>query len=312
MAKDTYFKRYIILIKRLLQSPANLEELKRCLRLQSGDDDQELEVSQRTLQRDFIAIYNLFGYEITNERKGDRRYLIKDRDNIKEYSQRLLESFELTDIISSSQRFINTVFLESRQPKGLEHFHGLIHAINNKYIVTFVHHKYWEEDETKRKVHPLGLKEAKGRWYLIAIDTKDRKAKTFGLDRIEQLEISNTQFREKYPIDLKNAFTHSFGIMNLENKEDPQLVRLAFTYKEGQYVKAYPLHHSQKVISEGDPTIIELKIFISYDFIQELLSFGEEVKILEPVSLVEEVKEKLKKALIQYDDKTFKDAKMKF
>jgi len=300
MAKGTYFIRYSILINRLEKGPATKEELIRCLERDSDPNGKDLVISHRTLQRDFKEIYDQFNIEIVNERKGDKRYFIKSKPDSPEQSQRLLESFQMSAIISSSQNFSNTVFIESRQPKGLEHFHGLLHAINNKRIITFDHHKYWEEDETNRKVHPLGLKEAKGRWYLIAVDTKDRKAKTFGLDRIDQLEITNTKFREKYPIDLKNAFTHSFGIMNLENKEDPQLVRLSFTYKEGQYVKAYPLHHSQKVISEGEPTIIELKIFISYDFIQELLSFGEEVKILEPVSLVEEVKEKLTKTLLQY------------
>jgi hypothetical protein len=34
---------------------------------------------------------------------------------------------------------------------------------------------------TSRKVHPLALKESKDRWYLIAIDTKDKILKSFGL-----------------------------------------------------------------------------------------------------------------------------------
>lgn len=302
MAKDTFLSRYSILLSRLEKGPASLDELIRCLERESDLHGKAFNVSQRTLQRDFKAIYEQCNIEIANERKGDRRYYIKNRPDSPEHSQRLLESFQMTSIISSAQNFSNTVFMESRQPKGLEHFHGLLHAINNKFIITFDHHKYWDDVVTHRKVHPLGLKESQGRWYLIAVDNKDQRTKTFGLDRIENLDISKTRFREKYSINLKNAFSHSFGIINFEN-EAPSKVKLEFTAEQAKYVKAYPLHHSQTVIKDADTVIIELTVYPSYDFIQEILSFGDEVKVLEPLSLVKDIKKSLTNALKQYGTK---------
>jgi proteasome accessory factor B len=61
--------------------------------------------------------------------------------------------------------------------------------------------------------------------------------------------ISKTSFRNKYDFDIKGLFLHSFGITNLEN-EKPQKILLSFTYEQGQYVKTFPLHHSQKAIAQ--------------------------------------------------------------
>ena len=90
----------------------------------------------------------------------------------------------MTNAIHASQEYSEYVFLENRQPKGLEHFSGLFYAIRNKRILKFTHYKYWDETVTVRTVHPLALKESQGRWYLLAVDTKDNRLKTFGLDRM--------------------------------------------------------------------------------------------------------------------------------
>lgn len=95
-------------------------------------------------------------------------------------------------------------------------------------------------------------------------------------------------------------FLHSFGIMNLEN-EKPQKIRLSFAYEQGQYVKNFPLHHSQKVTEEkGDEVLMELYLSITDDFVMELLSYGEEVIVLSPKSLINQVKKIYANALSRY------------
>ena len=300
MAKDTFLSRYSIIINRLEKGPASFKELERCLSLESRMQDKEFNISQRTLQRDIKSIYDQCNIEIANERKGEKRYYIKSKPESPEHSQRLLESFQMSSIINSAQNFSHSVFMESRHAKGLEHFHGLLHAINNKLIIMYDYHKYWDDSNSNRKVHPLGLKQARGRWYLIAADTKDQHIKTFGLDRMDNLDISKTKFREKYNIDLKDTFTNAFGIINFES-EEPKKVKLEFTYGQGQYVKTYPLYSSQVVIEEdAKKVVIELRLYISYDFVQELMSYGDEVKVLEPTSLVKEIKTILSNALKKY------------
>ncbi len=42
----------------------------------------------------------------------------------------------------------------------------------------------------------------------MAVDTKDNKLKTFGLDRMTEIDISKTKYRESYSYDLKEMFTN--------------------------------------------------------------------------------------------------------
>ena len=211
-----------------------------------------------------------------------------------------MESYQIINAINASQDFADKVFLETRQPKGLEHFHGLLYAINQKRILQFSHYKYWDETITDRKVHPLALKEAQGRWYLIAVDTQDNRLKTFGLDRMDMIDIQKTSFREKYAYNLKERFQDAFGIVFLEN-QDPEMVQLKFSYEQGQYIKTYPLHHSQKIVKEfKDELVVELWIHITFDFVKEMLSFGPELEVLQPESLRTTISNQLRKTIEIY------------
>ena len=289
MPKQTFLSRYALIIKRLEKSPATFQEIANYLEREADIQDKDFTISIRTFQRDIKDIYEQLDIEIVNERKGDKRYFIKERSEDLQRSQRLLDSYQTINAINASQEFHQYVFLETRKPKGLEHFYGLLYAIKSKLILKFNHYKYWDDTLTERKVHPLALKESQGRWYLLAIDTKDAAFKTFGLDRMDEIEITKTKFKEKYDYDFNTMFSNCFGILNVDDAK-PQTVQLAFTYQQGQYVKNYPLHHSQKIVKENTKQIIvELSIGITYDFIMEILHFGDEVKVLQPFSLVKEI-----------------------
>ena len=289
MPKQTFLSRFALIIKRLEKSPATFQEIANYLEREADIQDKDFTISIRTFQRDIKDIYEQLDIEIVNERKGDKRYFIKERSEDLQRSQRLLDSYQTINAIKASQEFHQYVFLETRKPKGLEHFYGLLYAIKSKLILKFNHYKYWDDTLTERKVHPLALKESQGRWYLLAIDTKDAAFKTFGLDRMDEIEITKTKFKEKYDYVFNTMFSNCFGILNVDDAK-PQTVQLAFTYQQGQYVKNYPLHHSQKIVKENTKQIIvELSIGITYDFIMEILHFGDEVKVLQPFSLVKEI-----------------------
>ena len=301
MSKETFIARFALIIRRLEKGPATYEQIADFLQKESDIHDKNYAISIRTLQRDIKDIYSQFNIEIVNEKAGDKMYYIKSRPETVEHSQRLMESYQIINAINASQDFADKVFLEARQPKGLEHFHGLLYAINQKRILEFSHYKYWDETVTDRKVHPLALKEAQGRWYLLAVDTHDKKLKSFGLDRMDMIDIQKTSFREKYDYNLKGRFQDAFGIVFLEN-QDPETVQLKFSYEQGQYVKTYPLHHSQKIVNESkDEMFVELRIHITFDFVKEMLSFGPELEVLKPESLRTTLTNQLRKTLEVYN-----------
>jgi predicted DNA-binding transcriptional regulator YafY len=61
------------------------------------------------------------------------------------------------------------------------------------------------------------------------------------------------------------------------------------------------LHESQQVLVDNDKDLrIKLLVYTTYDFRMELLSYGENLIVLEPSSLVQEMKESLKNTLGKY------------
>jgi predicted DNA-binding transcriptional regulator YafY len=300
MPKENYLSRYSHIVKRLERGPATFQDIALYLEKQSEIEDINLVISQRTFQRDIKEIYTMFGYDIQNEQKGDKRYYIADVPEQKQHSLRLLESYQIMHALQNARGYEKVVLLEKRQSRGIEHFTGLLYAINEKKSLAFEYTKFQDDIVTKRVVHPLALKEAQGRWYLIAVDTKDNRLKTFGLDRMDGIDIHKTSFKAKYQYDLNEYFRHAFGI-NTESQTEPATVRLSFNYEQGQYIKSFPLHESQQILVDNENGVeVKLTIYITWDFVKELLSFGPNMKVLYPISLKNELKALLTKTLKLY------------
>ncbi|MEG2508238.1 MAG: WYL domain-containing protein, partial [Chryseobacterium sp.] len=248
MKKDFYLARYALIIKKLETAPADYSQLEDYLLTSFEFQDAGVQsYSIRTLQRDIREISRLFNLTIHNKKKGDKRYYIDGRPDMEvdEYNQKLLETFQVNNAINQRPDFAGTVFFESRKPSGVDHFYDLFFAIRNKRIVEFEHYNYKNKVMTSRKVHPLALKQSKDRWYLIAVDTNDKALKSFGLDRINYLDVSEKSFREKYNFNLREHFRNAFGVMNL-SEQNPEKIVLRCSRHQGEYIRSFPLHHSQK------------------------------------------------------------------
>ena len=260
--------------------------------------EEKLLSSKRTFQRDIADIATIHNIEIKCNLSNNKYYI---NDDVEEtHSQRLRENFELLNAIRLSKSFGNQLIFEERKPLGTQHLAGLLHAIQNCIAVDFEYYKFWDTTISDRKVKPIALKEARNRWYLIAEDTKDHTIKNFSLDRIQNLEITKDRFK---PIEYQahEEFEHSFGIINGTN-EEPVKVVLSFTPREGRYVESLPLHHSQQLILKNEDEM-RFSYFIrpTYDFRMEILSYGDQVKVIEPDSLKSQIKKELKRSIAHYD-----------
>ncbi|MXS72976.1 WYL domain-containing protein [Flavobacteriaceae bacterium W22] len=303
MKKDFYLTRYALIIKKLESAPSTYSQIEEYLLNSFEFQDAEIKsYSMRTLQRDIREISNLFNLTIHNKKRRDNRYYIDSRPmmEVDEYNQKLLESFQVSNALNLHPDFSDFIFFESRKPTGLEHFYDLFFAIRNKRIVLFEHYNYKNKKMTSRKVHPLALKESKDRWYLIAVDTKDKALKSFGLDRINHLSVTPQKFREKYKYNFREHFKNAFGVMNL-TEQNPQKIVLKCSRHQGEYIRSFPLHQSQKEVKETpDDIYFEFFLHPTYDFRQEILSYGKEVKVMEPESLIREIRESLSDSLQAY------------
>ena len=305
MSKRGYISRYMLIIKKLKTNPySTFEDIRDYIYdkleyMQMMDDTLIMGVSIRTFQRDIREIRNMFGIDIAYSR-SQKGYYISQAEMENMNFQRMMEAFDMFNSLNLARDLSPFVHLENRRAQGTEHIYGLLHAIRNRKQITFTYHKFWEEQPTQRSVAPYALKEFKNRWYLIARDAGDGRVKSFGLDRLSNLEITSTCFDYPRDFDIEEKYRHFFGIISPFG-EKPEKVILSFDSVQGKYIKSQPLHHPQKVLKDTDDELkIQLKICITYDFIQELLSHGDRVRVVEPGSLVNTLKKTYQRVLGRY------------
>ncbi|MBK9482256.1 MAG: WYL domain-containing protein [Bacteroidetes bacterium] len=305
MSKRGYISRYLLILKKLKVKPySTYEELQAYIEnqfdyLQMQDDTLNIGFSKRTLQRDIKEIRNIFGIDIEYS-KSNKGYFISHNERENMNFERMMEAFDMFNSLNLAQDLTPFIHLEKRRPQGTENLYGLLHAIKNRLQIKFTYQKFWEEESSQRLVEPYALKEFKNRWYIMAKDNKDINIKSFALDRLTNLEITNQTYQYPDNYSIEQSYRYCFGIIS-PNDEEPQDIILSFDPFQGKYIKTLPLHDTQQVIVDNDEEMkIKLKLCLTHDLFMELLSFGDNMKVIEPKSLADQIKQAHEKAFIQY------------
>jgi len=305
MSKRGYISRYMLIIKKLkVKSYTTYEELQSYIDnqfeyLNSNDDTLSIGFSKRTLQRDLKDIRNLFGIDIEYS-KSNKGYFISHNEAENMNFQRMMEAFDLFNSLNAAQGMTPYIHLEKRRPQGTENLYGLLHAIKNRFKIKFSYQKFWEEEVTQRSAEPYALKEFKNRWYIMAKDSRDSSIKSFALDRLSNLEITNQTFHYPNNYNIEERYRYCFGIIS-PNNEEPQNIILSFDPIQGKYIKTLPLHETQQIITDNEQELrITLKLCLTHDLLMELLSYGDNMKVIEPKTLAAQIKKAHENAYKQY------------
>ncbi|MGV6945249.1 helix-turn-helix transcriptional regulator [Sphingobacterium kyonggiense] len=300
MTKRASIARYNIIINKLRRRPATFAEIEELLNNESELHGDNFNVSKRTFQRDRDDIRSLYKIDIQFD-FSKQVYFINIDDN-PEANERILEAFDTFNALNLSDRLSKHIHFEKRKPQGTEHLYGVLYAIKNQIQIKFVYQKYWENQLTERIVEPYALKEFKNRWYVLSKDLGDNKVKSFALDRITDLEILNKKFNFPKDFDVTEHYRYCFGIIS-PNGDQPELIILSFNSFQGKYIKSLPLHESQQILIDNEDELrIQLKIFITHDFFMELLSYGQNLKVIKPQSLINNLKAIVKNIQSIYEE----------
>lgn len=175
----------------------------------------------------------------------------------------------------------------------------LLGAIKHRQEVRFRHRSFLDGTASERTLHPYLLKEYRNRWYVIGRDTERNDTRTFGLDRISDLAISEKFFSVHEDFDPEALFRHSFGITA---GGKPTQVVLRFGQRQGQFVRSQPLHPTQEVISEDEQGItVRIAVILSAELTMTILSYGDSVEVISPADLRQKVASTLQSAWEQYE-----------
>ena len=255
----------------------------------SSVNDNGSELSKRTFYNHCQAVARHFGIDIECRRgRGLNLYSISNPEAIEENSltKWVLDSFSLGELLLGNASISDKILLEEI-PSGREWLGPILQALQNNCQIELEYRNFVSVTFTG-KVSPLCVKLFKRRWYVLCEVGNDRK-RIFSLDRVKSLIVTESEF--VYPKDFVPAdyFRDVFGIVAGTGGKVENIVIRTYAELPG-YLRSLPMHHSQRELdSNAEYTDFSLRLRPSFDFIQELLLHREQLEVLSPQTLRDEI-----------------------
>ena len=246
-------------------------------------------LSKRTFYNHCQAVGRHFGIDIECRRgRGLNLYSIVNPEAIEENSltKWALDSFSLGELLLGNASIADKILLEDI-PSGREWLEPILKALQNNRQIELEYENFFGVRFTG-KVCPLCVKLFKRRWYVLCQVREDRK-RIFSLDRVKKLDVTNKSFN--YPLDFVPAdyFRDVFGIVAGTGGKIETIVIRTYAELPG-YLRSLPMHHSQRELdSNAEYTDFSLRLRPSFDFIQELLLHRDQLEVLSPQTLRDEI-----------------------
>ena len=295
------FNRYIWLLNTLLQyKQLSYEEInvlwKEC-RLGDGAP-----LPLRTFHQHKNAVEELFGIEIKCNPSNGYRYYISSPDILKNDSIRkwLLNSFTLSNMITAGHNMKERILFEDI-PRGTEYLQTVIEAMQKSKELQIDYQQFYEHRETYN-IQPYAMKVYHQRWYVVGYIKELGCIRNIALDRTLEMNISDTPFTLPKNFNAKKYYANTVGIY-VNNELKPTKVKIRAYGVQIEYLRTLPLHSSQKESASkyGEYCDFEYRLCLTPELSTHILSMGENVEVLEPVELREEIKRRICLIYKKYD-----------
>ena len=264
------------------------------------------QLPKRTFDNWRYAIWDIFGLNIVNEQKGRYRYYIENEEDITDngLTSWLYSTMSVANTLSCSRSIKERILLENI-PSGQEFLQPIIEAMKENRLLNITYKSYWSDEECSFDVKPYCIKLFKQRWYMVAKSTHayydDKPPMIYSLDRILQLTVKQETFEMPKDWNSKEFFEGCFGVCR---SLDVEVVKLKVSALQANYIRDLKLHDTQEEIERNSNySIFTYCIRPEYDFQQELLRHGEDVEVLEPQWLREEIAGKIERMNSVYKSK---------
>ena len=287
--------RWTLIVRKIQKYPGiSPAELQREVMLELSFRGYDSVCSESTLKRDLKELREEFDLEIEFNRSLKGYELKRMKKNWLDVDC-IIEPLEMITAFDDKEK-PEWLFTEKYSPIGTQHLSVIIKAIKQLRKIEFIYRKYSDGSTSHRHISPYAIKQWKGRWYVIGTEN-DGSMKTFGMDRMEQLYVTNETFVKDKSYDIENKFKYSFGIYSSTEYPIKDVI-LSCDKEDGNYLKSRPLHQSQEVLEENDNGMtFKLRVRITPDFVMEIISRSWSVKVLQPKSLRKQICDIYTKAL---------------
>ena len=149
-------------------------------------------------------------------------------------------------------------------------------------------------------MHPYYLKQYNNRWFLFGITEQNKEVLTnLALDRIVNIELTDIPYIPNTSFDFEEYFEDVVGVSVPRNGQ-PEKVVLKISEKQYPYIITKPLHPSQTELDK-DNRVIQLTVFQTWELESLIASYGDDIEVIEPVSLREKMQRKIKNLYEKYN-----------
>jgi predicted DNA-binding transcriptional regulator YafY len=260
----------------------------------SSINEDQKELAPRTFANHVAAIADIFGIDIVCDRR-DNTYSIDNEGDLGGNGIRdwLMEALSLNNLINESASLRSRLLFES-EPSSHRFLKDIIRAIRDERMLE-VNYQSFKMDEPRDFIlEPFCLKEYKRRWYLFARKHGiDKEPHSFALDRMNSVTVSEKTFTVPKSFDAQNFFSTRYGVLQYEG-EKPTRIKLKVCARQANYFRTLPLHSSQKETEKtAGYSIFSYYLTPNYDFIHDVLYYGDDVEVLEPVELRKTLEENI-------------------
>lgn len=245
------------------------------------------------------GIADTLGIDIEFNQSTYEYYIAHDgTDTANRRMQWLLDSMSISGMVSSSSDLSSRILLEY-VPSAREFLPMIIDAMRQNLRIKFSYKSYMRANQQNGIIiEPYFVKIFNQLWYVIGYNTADKKIKTYSLDRMSNVNITDAKFEMPEDFVPEEFFADCYGITT--NQAEPKRIAIKAEPTQAKYIRALPLHPSQQEELHDNYSIFRYKMRNTYDLRERLLSHGSSIEVLEPPELKAQIVDEMKRALENY------------
>lgn len=292
-------------------------------------------VSTRTIRRDLEAL-QLAGFPLYDESHDGKKYWTLEQKAFRRldatgftfaelsalyFSRTLVECLSATpfqsDLTSAFDKLTEALTPSMRQfldrlplviqakadpgmhPAGTrrKEIGQLLDATLQHRRVIMRYHSFSSDREKEYAIEPSRVVFAQGALYVVAFVPEYGQVRTFALDRIRTLSVTEERF-EPQDAD-EEAFAHSIGV----HQGEPEPIAIAFEPRIARYIRERVWHTSQETQDRPDGSVV-LTLNVSNDFALRswILGFGALARVLSPPALAQQIADESARTARRYSE----------
>ena len=188
MAKQQFNKLIWLVDTIFRNAPVTFAEINR--RWRAGDDNRS-DIPLRTFHNHRQAIEEMFDINIECDKRNNTYYIADAEgmlgDKLKMW---LLNSFSLNNVLQENVDMKNRIVFEE-VPSGVQFMDLVIDAMRSGRVLAMEYQAYNWEHSKDVLLEPYFVKLFRHRWYLIGINREYKAFRSYSLDRIKRIALSD-------------------------------------------------------------------------------------------------------------------------